>query len=557
MSLNRQDKREVGTWIRVAAVVTLLPIGLVFILTIPWVGSNLVTILRGLLIVLGASSVILLAVGLSLYISNYISTRMKQNKREPEHERSDYPEREESRTELRDQPQRLADAPQQSSTLQKSSPEDRALLAALRATAPLAPLAAVSATTSIFLIFGGVSQVDAVVSDVFAFIFGFVATVLIWLVLALFYRPYTSAASASRRTYNSLRERLSHLQNRLRYDHPEGYGPQDEPEDSIYRVVRRQAHAYAEEQCIEIKRALKSRGMPWVTGLGYVELWHRVHRAEEALIKVEPYPEALEGAIRDESRLIDSTMKNKSSLLRRLYRAAVALDYSMSGDVLNYFKGQEELSSLKEQQAAPESHAEALASRAKALTVLSEVRYEINAFRDNVWEGIVHARNRLVETSVVLGFAAYALLALAIFSGASHTVVLWVATYFLVGTIAGLFARAQAEWSADTAVDDFGLSTARLLHIPWLSGLAAVGVVLIIGVFRNLINSHAGASSLTTIFDGRPSLLIIAVVFGLTPDLIIRSLTQQVDRYKQDLQSTQIGTSTEGAQSIDTEQQSR
>ncbi len=33
--------------------------------------------------------------------------------------------------------------------------------------------------------------------------------------------------------------------------------------------------------------------------------------------------------------------------------------------------------------------------------------------------------------------------------------------------------------------------------------------------------------------------LIVAAVFGLTPDLIIRRLAQQTERYKEDLQSTE------------------
>ncbi|MCQ9982364.1 hypothetical protein, partial [Staphylococcus aureus] len=75
---------------------------------------------------------------------------------------------------------------------------------------------------------------------------------------------------------------------------------------------------------------------PWTTGLGYIELWHRVHRAEEALVKVEPYTEALAGAMRDESRLLNANMANRESLLRRLRCAVVMLDDSGSGEYLGY-----------------------------------------------------------------------------------------------------------------------------------------------------------------------------------------------------------------------------
>jgi hypothetical protein len=245
--------------------------------------------------------------------------------------------------------------------------------------------------------------------------------------------------------------------------------------------------------------------------------------------------------MRDESRLTNSTMQNRDSLLKRLRCAVAVLDDSATSKCLSYIEEPEECSPEPGERTTPED-------RAKALGVLSEVRYEINHFRDNVWEGIVHARNRLAETSVVLGIAAYALLGLAVFANTPNRMIVWVVTYFLVGAIVGLFARAQGEWSANTAVDDFGLSTARLIHTPWLSGLAAVGGVLVTSILDSqLLNETSDASALADVFKERPSLLIIAAIFGLTPDLIIRRLTQQVDKYKEDLQRTQSSQSIDDA----------
>jgi hypothetical protein len=180
--------------------------------------------------------------------------------------------------------------------------------------------------------------------------------------------------------------------------------------------------------------------------------------------------------------------------------------------------------------------------------MLSDVRYEINNFRDNVWEGIVNARNRLAETSVLLGFAAYALLAFAIFLDAPNETITHVITYFLIGALTGLFARAQAEWNADTVVDDFGLATARLLQVPWLSGLAAVGGVLLTSIVDAQYTGTAeGPQQLVAIFDSSPILLVVAAIFGLTPDLLIRRLQQQIDKYKEDLRSTQSSQSNKDA----------
>ena len=427
-------------------------------------------------------------------------------------------------------------------------------IAARRATMFVLPLTALTSTVPLQLVledsfpesYGGFSGDLAVV-------LGVLFAVYVWRRSARFYRRYVTAASASRRNYNGLRERVNQLRNRVHHFDPTHESQTGVP--AARRRVRLNAHAYAREQCEKIEEGLEGRGTPWTTGLGYIELWHRVHRAEEALIKVEPHTEALAGAMRDESRLMNATMQNRDSLLKRLRGAVAVLDDSATNKCLSYIEEPEVCSLDPGERVTPED-------RAKALCILSEVRYEINNFRDNVWEGIVHARNRLAETSVVLGIAAYALLGLAVLANTPNRMIVWVVTYFLVGAIVGLFARAQGEWSANTAVDDFGLSTARLIHTPWLSGLAAVGGVLVTSILDSqLLGDSASTSTLADIFKERPSLLIVAAIFGLTPDLIIRRLTQQVDKYKEDLQSTQSSQSAddvpanEGAQRRQTRRQ--
>jgi hypothetical protein len=89
---------------------------------------------------------------------------------------------------------------------------------------------------------------------------------------------------------------------------------------------------------------------------------------------------------------------------------------------------------------------------------LVETRYEINRFRDNSWEGIVNARNHLLDTSMNLGLMTYALLVFTLIMTPKPNTILWAAIYFLIGAITALFARARIEWSTASAVDDFGLS---------------------------------------------------------------------------------------------------
>lgn len=424
-------------------------------------------------------------------------------------------------------------------------------LAALRVTAPLAAILAVILTVLLYVLLGETRFSEnfedakgyAGAFGALTVIVGFVTAVFIWLAIALFSRRYTAADSANRGNYNLLRENLHLLRGRINHICPENSRSQEEPTNTLDETVRNIACGVASEECDEIEKGLKGKGMPWVTGLGYIELWHRVHRAEEALIKVEPYTDAIAGAMRDESRLKYSTIRNKDLLLNRLRCAVAMLEDPETAKYLSYLAKTVECPLSKEERATPEN-------RVKALTILSEVRYEINYFRDNVWEGIINARNRLADTSAVLGFAAYSLLALAIFMNVPYYTIVWTVVYFLVGALAGLFARSQAEWTTETAVDDFGLSTTRLLHVHWLSGLAAVGGVLVTSLADALVANTGGSSELIAIFGSQPFLLIVAAVFGLTPDLLIRRLTQQADKYKEDLQSTQSSQRIEADQNI-------
>lgn len=395
---------------------------------------------------------------------------------------------------------------------------------ALRITAPLFPGVATIVTVITYLVGNEIAQITGVTSASwkatsgdFAVLIGLLAGILIWFTVAALYYPYTAAYYVSRRNYNGLREKLDYL--KIRVEEADASILQRSSGTSVIEPMRRQALARAKRECEVIEKKLKDRGMPWVTGLGYIELWPRVHRAEEALIKVEPYPEVLEGAMRDQSRLENAHMENKEPLLAHLKSAISSLeDPDTDGDA----------------QEKAESHW-------KTLTKLSEVRYEINNFRDNTWEGLIHLRNSLADTVVLLGLATYVLLALAIFLEPPREVIIWAVTYFLIGAIAGLFARAQAEWGATSGVDDFGLSKTKLLQIPWLSGLAATGGVLV----TSILDPKSNTIDLTMVFSNRPVLIFVAAVFGVTPNLLIQRLDEQAEKTKEDLQSTQSSQSTE------------
>jgi len=264
-------------------------------------------------------------------------------------------------------------------------------------------------------------------------------------------------------------------------------------------------------------------------------------------------------AFHDESRLIGSNIGNSDQLLRKL-RAAVAI-----------LGGKKYLSSdaatlLQNVEASTDNE-----TQSEARLILRDVRDATTEFRDKCREGLNQARNQLMWTGLVTGIIAYSMLALAILVGAERSAIIAAVAFFLMGALVGLFAQLRS-WSSGEGSggdeDDFGLAQARLLYAPLLSGLAGVGGVLVATMLYASINGSIilgagnGTGNQTTgnatsgsveaietphleqIFDLREDRfgLVLAAIFGLTPELLINRLQGQADKYKVDLQSTNVQT---------------
>jgi hypothetical protein len=455
--------------------------------------------------------------------------------------------------------------------------------AGLKLTSPMLPVMAVVVTALTYIIFvqspdKHIALVGLSINEgVLASFVGLVLAFTVWAVLSIFARKRATAKESSPPNYHQITEALDSLKYKIECVCLDGH-PSNTVDNGLDELAKCEACAEVEGQIEEIDKRLENVDVAWVTGAGYIELWHRIHRAQEAMIKLEPLSEVAEGAMRDDERLRDANIANRERLLDRLRSAVAVFEAPGADEYLRYLpeckeyndirklatlgsngatpngntgtpdaEAEEDLrTKLKEKIRDAESTKEKL--RPEAIAILAETRYEINRFRDNSWEGIVNARNHLLDTSMNLGLMTYTLLVFALVMSPKPSTILWAVIYFLIGAITALFARARIEWSAASAVDDFGLTRARLLHLPWLAGLAAVGGVLVTAVLGpQLVPAGAGGTSpaLADVFNGtNTSLLLIAAVFGLTPDLIIRRLEQQTEKYKADLESTQSTQST-------------
>jgi hypothetical protein len=253
-------------------------------------------------------------------------------------------------------------------------------------------------------------------------------------------------------------------------------------------------------------------------GTGYLSVWELVHRAQEALIDVEPLSNVVLRARYDQLRLTGARIPNCEQLRKSL---DTVINYSPALLVI------------------PWPTAQRSSAEEEARMIVWTVRQTLNEYRDESRAGLVRLRIQLACTTLTTGLIGYGILCLALVGGVSATMLLAAVAYFLTGALVGLVSRLRTEFESDTAIDDFGLSTMRQFAGPQLSGVAAVVGVAVLGL-SGVTGSHSDAA-LPQAFDlaTSPVNLIAAAVFGLTPSLLIQRLQQHADTFKDNLRSTE------------------
>ena len=370
----------------------------------------------------------------------------------------------------------------------------------------IAPIAAAVAAVGIFeLLSQDASRV---------LLLGIILGLAIWVAATIVYLPAAGPRRANYRSYSLLVRRIDGLRKRR---------------DLICRHARNDAALVCEQvgkSLDDLCTQLRTPGVTWVLGTGYIAAWEAVHRAEEMLIEAEEKDELLEDIQRDLLRLDSSAIPQRAQLLD-LAKAAKA--------VLCRDKHRDKCL----------DHLEAVRKAVR------EVRANINVFRDSTWNGLVVLRNQTMAALVIVELSGFALLALAILLAAqkgddipAHQAALGAAAiFFVVGAVFGALNRLYARSQNDASVDDYGLATARLIAIPAISGLAGVGGVVFVS-----LTAVTGTTDLSTIFDvvRHPLVLADAAAFGLAPGVLVQLLDKHAKKYQDDIKSTEP---TDGASS--------
>lgn len=399
-----------------------------------------------------------------------------------------------------------------------------------------------------------------------AVLIGAISALTVWPLLALICSRSASADRANTRAYAAILSRLFEINAELNSLAQRASEFEQEhvkliayKEASVHRdfIARQLGQKLVPigggpEYALELSEDGPDTGLRWVLATGYIDLWNRIHRAEESLILLEPKEMVIGEALYDEFRIVDSGIKTEKDLVIQLQcvRAFLSTFHSFEPSppenrlLAPMLPATSQPGSQPDPSLSPEQQAQA---EREARDVVRHVRRVLNEFRDDSREGLVVTRNRLIRTGTLCGLTAYVLLALAIVMGAPVKGIVAASAFFLVGAIINLFNQLRLEAVADKGVDDYGLSTARMVHRPLFSGLAAIGGVVFVAFVTDVFNSQApgaqastGQSILSLIFDLKafPFSLILAAVFGLAPDLLVLGLREQTEQLKRNLQVT-------------------
>ncbi len=475
--------------------------------------------------------------------------------------------------------------------------------AALVATVPFVPGAA-----AVIAVVAYVSRLSPVAVNDLALLIGTVIALSAWLIVALLVRNFTAVHRANTRVYGQLLNRYRQLKAHPLLSCPPKTGTE-------YQMVVADASGCTRSSaCNRAQEDLKAldiqlgvqpdenksdigTDLQWVLGTGYINLWNIVHRVEEALIELESRDVVISEALYDELRLKGSTIPSRDDLLIRLRYAVTQL----SPGAARYLAEQPPVRPAHSPTQSGEGVGGAVPADPSTMTfrrlndpsseydpdrearaVLLKVRRNLNEFRDGGRESLVRARNRLMKAVMFTGVTTYLLLGLALVVGVPPNAVVAGVAFYMVGAVIGLFNLLYTEGQSDTGVEDYGLSTARLIHRPLFSGLAAVGGVVLVAMLVRAVNtevlepssanapsavatpagSSEGAARATTgasppaagtgansdpvptladIFDLNTNRfgLVVAAIFGLTPELLLSRLRQQTERYKADIRTSE------------------
>lgn len=154
----------------------------------------------------------------------------------------------------------------------------------------------------------------------------------------------------------------------------------------------------------------------------------------------------------------------------------------------------------------------------------------------------MRARNQLLGTALLASVLLSLMLDFALLAPTpiNKETLVYASVCYLVGAVVGLFSRLLNEVHPKNAEiahqDDYGLTGARILATPFLSGLAAlVGVPLTVIVLEVIQKQNPVNLASCYDFFLAPQTLLYAAAFGYVPSALISVLKRQAQKIQGEL----------------------
>ena len=191
------------------------------------------------------------------------------------------------------------------------------LIAGLVIAGPLAPTLAAMLSVGLYL--SPVAGLDGLAPVTLAVLY----LVLTWLVAALLIvvLGFTSPDRASMGTFGELMAQVQELSAWATWSEQQTAPPRPSMSYTTWQVARAELVAQVRALAAESRQ----RGARWVLATGYMTLWRRLHRAQEALIEVAPPEAVIKYAQFDLLRVNNATMARSDSYVSLLADAIKVL----------------------------------------------------------------------------------------------------------------------------------------------------------------------------------------------------------------------------------------
>ena len=375
---------------------------------------------------------------------------------------------------------------------------------------------------------------------------GLIFTTIVWLLLAFFFMPLATASGGKLSDYEIiqgdlrvLKAQFEAVKSKAAHANTQSIPPKEPDKIAIAEI---------QSNFEDIDNMLSCNGLAWVMRTGYVNLWSRINKADEAMIDILPSQQVIEGAKYDILSLTGSKVPNNTLLIKNL-DAAIS---TLSSDSNRSKQSWAQLVLLKPAVEPPGSSTATNNKEQEARSTIRQVRAALHRFTNERWDALVRARNQLMGTALLASILTYILVDLAILVGVVIPIgtLEQISVFYLLGAIVGLFSRMLNESNAKDAdiahMDDYGLTAARILVTPLLSGLAALVGVLLAAMLSIVLTTPLGqgTKNLPTFveniynFNMYPQNLAFAAVFGYLPSLVIGLLKQQTNKIQSEIHSS-------------------